>query len=205
MLLKAIAEVPHEGGRRTTTDSKYYQILRQWIAEGAKLDMKSPRVVKIQITPQDPVVETIGSKQQMKVVATYADEATRDVTAEAFIESGNTDVATADGAVITSLRRGEAPVLARYEGNYAATTLTVMGDRTGFVWQDPPAWGKIDEFVAAKWKRMKIAPSELCTDLEFIRRIYLDLTGLRLLRTKSTPSSRTKRKPAPNATRSWTA
>jgi len=59
-----------------------------------------------------------------------------------------------------------------------ATTLTVMGDRTGFVWQEPPSWGKIDELVAAKWKRMKIQPSELCTDLEFIRRAYLDLTGL---------------------------
>ena len=53
-----------------------------------------------------------------------------------------------------------------------------MGDRTGFVWQEPPTWGKIDELVAAKWKRMKIEPSELCTDLEFIRRVYLDLTGL---------------------------
>ena len=69
-------------------------------------------------------------------------------------------------------------MLARYEGNYAATTLTVMGDRSGFVWQPPPAWGKIDELVAAKWKRMKIEPSELCTDLEFIRRVYLDLIGL---------------------------
>jgi hypothetical protein len=69
-------------------------------------------------------------------------------------------------------------VLARYEGNYAATTLTVMGDRTGFVWKEPEAWGTIDELVAAKWKRMKIEPSGLCTDLEFIRRVYLDLTGL---------------------------
>src|SRR5204862_4671427 len=28
MLLKGIAEVPHEGGRRTTVDSRYYGILR---------------------------------------------------------------------------------------------------------------------------------------------------------------------------------
>jgi len=179
MLLKAVAEVPHEGGRRTTVDSKYYQILSQWIADGATLDMKSPRVVKIQIFPQDPVVQKIGSRQQMRVVATYADGAERDVTAEAFVESGNADVATAaSGGLISTLRRGEAPVLARYEGNYAATTLTVMGDRSGFVWKEPPTWGKIDELVAAKWKRMKIEPSELCTDLEFIRRVYLDLTGL---------------------------
>src|SRR5207244_10545718 len=112
-------------------------------------------------------------------MATFADGVVRDVTAEAFIESGNTDVATIDTAgLITTLRRGEAPVLARYEGNYAATTLTVMGDRTGFAWHEAPTWGKIDELVAAKWKRMKIEPSELCTDLEFIRRVYLDLTGL---------------------------
>jgi WD40 repeat protein/mono/diheme cytochrome c family protein len=179
MLLKAVAEVPHEGGRRTTVDSKYYQILRQWIANGATLDTNSAKVVKIQLFPQDPVVQTIGMRQQMRVVATFADGKTRDVTQEAFIESGNTDSATAEkGGLITTLRRGEAPVLARYEGNYATTTLTVMGDRSGFVWKEPPAWGEIDKLVAAKWQRMKIEPSEVCTDLEFIRRIYLDLTGL---------------------------
>src|SRR4029078_2383635 len=59
MLLKAVAEVPHEGGRRTTVDSKYYQILRQWIMEGATLDVKSTRAVKIQLFPQDPVVQMI--------------------------------------------------------------------------------------------------------------------------------------------------
>ena len=179
MLLKATAEVPHEGGRRLTRDSKYYKILLQWIADGAKLDLKTPRVVKIEILPRDPVVQEIGSRRQMQVIAKYADGLERDVTEEAFIESGNTEVATSDpGGVINTLRRGEAPVLARYEGNYAATTITVMGDRTGFTWEAPATWGKIDELVAAKWKRLKIAPSELCTDLEFIRRVYLDLTGL---------------------------
>ena len=179
MLLKAVAEVPHEGGRRTTVDSKYYQILRRWIADGATLDMKSPRVTKIEILPQDPVVQKLGSRQQMRVVASYADGATRDVTAESFVESGNGDVAAIDSSgLVTTLRRGEAPVLARYEGSYAATTITVMGDRSGFVWKEPASWGKIDELVAAKWKRMKIEPSELCTDLEFVRRVYLDLTGL---------------------------
>ena len=129
--------------------------------------------------PQDPVIDAIGDAQQMRVVATYADATTRDVTREAFIESGNTEVATADRqGVLTAVRRGEAPVLARYEGAYAATTLTVMGDRSGFVWQPPETWGRIDELVAAKWQRMKILPSGLCTDAEFLRRVYLDLTGL---------------------------
>src|SRR6185437_14634325 len=52
------------------------------------------------------------------------------------------------------------------------------GDRTGFAWSEPPAYSKVDKLVAAKWQRMKILPSGLCTDAEFVRRVYLDLTGL---------------------------
>ncbi len=179
MLLKATGAVPHEGGQRTKMDEKYYQILRAWIADGVKLDLNSPRVAKIEIVPKDPVVQEIGSRQQMRVVATFADGKTRDVTAEAFIDTGNADVATTDGTgIVLTVRRGEAPILARYEGAYAATTVTVMGDRAGFVWKDQPANNRIDELVAAKWKRMKILPSELCDDTTFIRRVSLDLTGL---------------------------
>jgi hypothetical protein len=69
-------------------------------------------------------------------------------------------------------------LLARFEGAYAATTLTVMGDRAGFVWRQPPIYNRIDELAAAKWKRMKIQPSEVCSDLDFVRRVHLDLTGL---------------------------
>ena len=179
MLLKATGAVPHEGGQRTTMDSKYYAILRQWIASGANLKTNSVRVAKIELFPRDPVVQEVGAKQQMRIIATFTDGQTRDVITEAIIESGNVDVVATDPAgLVTTLRRGEAPVLARYEGNYAATTVTVMGDRSGFVWKEQPANNKIDELVAAKWRRMKILPSELCSDSDFLRRVYLDLTGL---------------------------
>jgi len=179
MLLKAVGEVPHEGGQRMTRDSEYYAILRRWIADGTRLNTESARVSGIRIYPENPVVQATGSRQQMRVVATYSNGYSRDVTSEAFISSGNGDVvAVDDWGLITTLRRGEAPVLARFEGAYTATTLTVMGDRSGFVWEDQPANNRIDELVAAKWKRMKILPSGLCTDSDFIRRVYLDLVGL---------------------------
>jgi len=179
MLLKATGVVAHEGGQRTTPDTHLYAILRQWIADGARLDLQSPRVTRIQIYPSNPTIQSVGARQQMRVVATYADGASRDVTAYAFVETGNADVATVGpGSLVQALRRGEAPILARFEGSYAATTLTVMGDRSGFVWQAPPTHNRIDELVAVKWQRMKILPSEVCTDSEFIRRVALDLTGL---------------------------
>ena len=147
---------------------------------GPVLDLEVPRVTAITIAPSDPAILRIGGKQQMRVVATYTDGTHRDVTREAYIESGNGEVATAARpGLITSLRRGEAPILARFEGATATlTTLTVMGDRSGFVWTPSPSYGTIDELVAAKWKRLKILPSEVCNDADFLRRASLDLTGL---------------------------
>ncbi len=179
MLLKTTGAAPHEGGRLLQPGDTYYRILRAWITQGVALDMAAPKVTKIEVFPSNPVIERIGNRQQMRVLATYADGKTRDVTRESFIETGNAEVATSDrSGLMFALRRGEAAVLARYEGSYAATTLTVMGDRKGFAWEQPPAYNKIDELVAAKWQRMKIRPSGVCSDAEFIRRAYLDLTGL---------------------------
>jgi hypothetical protein len=115
----------------------------------------------------------------MAVLATYTDGTVRDVTAEAFVESSNTEVAAVDKqGLVTAVRRGEAAMLARYEGAYTATTLIVMGDRSGFAWQDVPEFNYIDKLVYEKLKQVKVLPSDLCTDAEFIRRVYLDLTGL---------------------------
>lgn len=179
MLLKPTGAAPHEGGVLMNPGEPYYELLRNWIADGSKLNPATPRVTRIAISPIDPVVQQVGSRQQFRIMATYADGRVRDVTQEAFIETGNQEVATVDRhGLASTLRRGEAPLLARFEGAYAATTLTVMGDRTGFTWTQPPAFNPVDELVAAKWKRMKIQPSELCSDSDFIRRVYLDLTGL---------------------------
>jgi WD40 repeat protein/mono/diheme cytochrome c family protein len=179
MLLKASGAVPHVGGALTKPGEPYYELLRNWIGNGARLNLKTPRVQKIEIQPANPIVQRPGERQQFRVLATYADGKIKDVTREAFIESGNSEVASSDKTgLLTAVRRGEAPVLARFEGAYVATMLLVMGERDGFVWKDPPVFNKIDELTAAKWKRMKIQPSELADDLDFLRRVHLDLTGL---------------------------
>lgn len=179
MLLKTTGSAPHVGGQLTKPGDAYYAILRAWIADGAKVDFKTPRVIGIEVLPTNPIVDRTGQRQQMRIIARYADGRVRDVTREAFIESGNTEVATTFGnGVLIAQRRGEAPILARFEGSYAASTLTVMGDREGFQWVDPAKNNKVDELTAAKWKRVQTLPSELCTDAEFIRRVSIDLTGL---------------------------
>ena len=149
MLLKATGMVPHEGGQLTKDDSRYHRIIKTWIGDGATVDMKARRVREIKLYPQNPVVEEIGATQQFRVVAFYEDGLVRDVTREALVTSGNGEVAEHDPlSLMTTLRRGEAPILARFEGRYAATTLTVMGDRSGFAWKEPTANNRIDQLVS---------------------------------------------------------
>jgi len=179
MLLKPSGAVPHQGGMVIKPGEPSYELLRAWIADGVKLDLKSPRVTGIDILPKAPIMPLPGMKQQMAVMATYSDGSTRDVSAEAFIETSNQEVATVDKqGLVSALRRGEATMLARYEGNYTATTLIVMGDRSGFAWKEVPEYGHIDQLVDEKLKLVKVLPSDLCDDGDFLRRIYLDLTGL---------------------------
>lgn len=179
MLLKASGAVPHVGGQLTKPGEPYYEIIRKWISAGCELELSDPKVASISLEPEKPTIQNLGGRQQFRVLATYTDGTVRDVTGEAFLESGNTEVADVNRAgVVTAIRRGEAPVLARFEGAYAATTLTAMGNREGFAWDAPETWTEVDELVAAKWERMKIRPSGLCSDEEFIRRVSLDLTGL---------------------------
>jgi hypothetical protein len=179
MLLKTSGSVPHQGGVLTSAGEPYYELLRAWIAQGVKLDLNSPRVKSIAITPGSAVIGLPGQKQQFAVLATYADGKVRDVSVEAFVESSNTEVATIDRAgTVTAVRRGEATVMARYEGAYAAATLIVMGDRTGFAWKPMPEYNWIDALVYDKLKQVKVQAAEVCTDSEFIRRLYLDLTGV---------------------------
>ena len=179
MLLKATGSIPHVGGVRTDVDSRYYKTIRAWITGGAKLDQKVSRVTSIDVSPKNPIIPRAGMKQQMTVMATFSDGTVRDVSREAFIESGNIEVIEADeDGLLTVLRRGEGPVLIRYEGNYAATTLTVMGDRSGFAWEEPEHYNYIDKHVYNKLQRVKVLPSDICTDEEFVRRVYIDVTGL---------------------------
>ncbi|TWT54196.1 translocation protein TolB [Rubripirellula amarantea] len=179
MLRKPLGLSPHQGGTLMTSGDPNHVILHRWIADGSHLNLKTAKVKRLEVFPVNPIVESTKAQQQVRVVAYYPDGASRDVTQDAFIESGNTEVATAaDGGMLSALRRGEAPILARYEGTYAATTLTVMGDRSDYQEVATESWGKVDELVAKKWQRVKVVPSELCDDATFLRRVHLDLTGL---------------------------
>lgn len=180
MLLKPTSEVPHKGGQVIKPDSRDYKLIHQWISEGVVSDVgKIQRVERLEVFPESAELSMPGYKQQMLVIAHYADGSTRDVTREAKFTSSSIDVAkVTDDGVVTAERRGETAILTRYEGAYSTNGIIVMGDRSGFEWAETQVYNYIDTHVHNKLKRLKILPAELCTDEEFVRRIYFDMTGL---------------------------
>ena len=180
MLLKPTSEVPHKGGQVIKPDSRDYKLIHQWISEGVVSDVgTTQRVERLEVIPDSAELSMPGYKQQMLVIAHYADGSTRDVTREAKFTSSSNDVAkVTDDGVVTAERRGETAILTRYEGAYSTNGIIVMGDRSGFEWAETPVYNYIDTHVHNKLKRLKILPAELCTDEEFVRRIYFDMTGL---------------------------
>ena len=180
MLLKPIGAVPHEGKTLFHPGSRPYNVIYQWIKEGANFDPDAPgaRPNKLEVIPAEVNLDLAGRTQDLIVIAHYPDGSTRDVTRQTIMSSNSVDVAKVVGNRVTALRRGEAAMLIRYEGNYGAVNVSVMGDRSGYVFAPMPEYNFVDKHINAKLEKMKILPSELCTDDEFLRRVYLDLTGI---------------------------
>ena len=180
MLLKPTTQVPHEGGHVLQVGTRRYNVLLEWITQGAKYepDPGTARPVSLELLPKEAALDLPGRTQRLIVLAHYPDGSVRDVTRDAVMSSNSIEIAAIKGNEITGLRRGEASILVRYEGNYAALNVSIMGDRTGFVFAPMPQYNFVDQFINAKLDKMKILPSEECSDADFVRRIYLDLTGL---------------------------
>ena len=51
MLMKPSGAVPHVGGVLINPGEPRYELIRNWIAQGVKLDMNTSRVTKIEVTP----------------------------------------------------------------------------------------------------------------------------------------------------------
>lgn len=178
MLQKPAAEVPHEGRQVFKVDSWQYNLLRDWIREGAKNEAVTERANRLEILPKEITLRAAGLDQHVVALAHYPDGKVRDVTRDVVLASNNDEVALVKGASVRGVRRGEAAIQVRYEGNYATVEVAVMGAREGFQWVDVPEHNYIDKHVNAKLKKVKVLPSELSSDAEFVRRVSLDITGL---------------------------
>ncbi|MEX2215503.1 MAG: DUF1549 domain-containing protein [Phycisphaeraceae bacterium] len=179
ILRKATATVPHEGGRRFAADSAEYRTLLRWIAQGAPDDDKNlPALVKLSVEPREVVLTEPTSSVQLKVEATFANGTKRDVTSLAVYELSNLSATVSPAGLVERVKAGQTTAIVRFLHLQEPARIAFVPARPNFTWADPPANNYIDMAVFAKLRTLRMNPSPLCSDTEFVRRVYLDLLGL---------------------------
>lgn len=181
MLLKPTTAVPHKGGKRFDVDSVDYRILSGWIASGApgpKPD--DPRIVRTELLPSHVILDP-NSTQQLIVLAHFSDGHTEDVTRWAKYTSANETVSqVADNGEAKVVGFGEGAITAWYLSRIAIATITVP--YTNHIAKSTFTRAKhrnlIDDLVLEKLQSLNLPPSPRCSDSEFIRRVFIDATGV---------------------------
>jgi hypothetical protein len=172
--------VPHTGGKRFANDSEYYQTLLRWLEAGVPKDPPEvPTVVGLDLYPPKAVLEGKDTTQQFIARAKYSDGTDRDVTNLALFLTNNDNSApiTPDG-LVTAAARGEAFIMARFATQNVGSQVLVLPKDLQYTPPTTPPVNYVDELVDAKLRRIRVLPSDVCSDEVFLRRATIDVTGL---------------------------
>lgn len=177
---KSIGKVPHTGGQKFAVGEQYYNDLVRWVDAGGPQDpagIATP--VSVDLFPKTALLDGKGSTQQLIVRAKYSDGSERDVTSLAlFLSSNDSSGKVSPNGLVTAGDRGEAFVMARFSTFTVGVPFIVLPKDLKFSFPTTPEKNYIDTLVNAKLKNLRIAPSAICSDEVFLRRIFIDLTGM---------------------------
>lgn len=179
LLQKPLMHVPHEGGRRFDEAFPEYQTLKTWIEQGLHDDPAgSPSLVRLEVSPVQKTVEVHSDPVQIQATAQFSDGTSRDVTQLSVFESSAIDMDVSRDGSISVDSTGLTTVTVRYLNQQQAVRLEVIAVRPDFEFRAPEPNSFIDEHIFAQLKRLRINPSSVCDETVFLRRAYLDATGL---------------------------
>ncbi len=181
ILKKPTLGIEHEGGQRFEAGSPAYRTLVQWIKQGMPFSRSNEAsLVQIKVFPRERRYEK-DAKQRLLVQAEFSDGAVRDVTSLADFASTEKEMARVDeqGLVSVGNVSGEGVVIARFMGLVDVSRITVPADQSlpDGTYASLPANNDIDRLVYARLKKLGFAPSETCSDSDFLRRASLDAIG----------------------------
>ncbi|MCE9528714.1 MAG: DUF1553 domain-containing protein [Planctomycetales bacterium] len=184
LLAKGSGQIPHGGGRLISPGSREYEVLRGWLATGAKLDeVEASRIKKLSVTPGEKLLVP-GEGYQLQVEALFADGSKEDVTGLCGYKSHDERTATVDKqGLVKAVGIGDVAIAVRFRDEPVMVMALVARPGEEVVetpGSDAPRTPEnfIDEQILAKLRRLKIPAAGLADDATFLRRARLDVTGL---------------------------
>lgn len=181
LLRKATGELPHGGGQRFEISSSPYDLLNEWIRQGARrTPSDAPKLQRIAVEP--PAASLTPNEQtNLRVVAYYSNGSERDVTDSAAFQSNDQTIATISqsGVLKSGPLPGETAVMVRYMNNIAVCNVRIplAFDTTEDEYDSLPSDHPIDRLVWQKLKLLGMLPSKSTDDATFQRRAYLRIIG----------------------------
>lgn len=180
LLTKATLAVPHAGGLRFKPGTLEYKVIAEWIAAGMPAPSeKDPQLQRLEVLPNQRTL-TPEASQQLVVRAHFNDGHVEDVTHWARYASNEESIATVDEAGKVSTKGvGETAITVVYgsQVTFARVAVPFPNEVKEADYRAFRPVNYIDEKVIAKLHELKILPSDLASDDEFLRRVYLDVIG----------------------------
>ena len=193
-LRKPTLDLEHGGDQRFAADSPQAEMIRHWIAQGAKRKL-SRHLVALAVAPELIAVPAGDARPAvpLRVVASFDDGVERDVTALAVYAVSNDGALQVSSEGIVSVQgAGRHNVFVRFLSQVVAVAVTspfpaspslttgeprpavAAADVTGIT-QPSRSW--IDEQIELVLQQLDLAPGPPANDATFLRRLMLDLTG----------------------------
>ena len=179
-LLKPTMQEKHRGKLRFKKNSWEYNLILNWIKNGAKNDSKTtPEFDRLEVSPSALHFSKTGQTQKLQVIVHWQDGSSEDITELTRFRSNDEAIATVDeNGVVTITGKGDTHVIAFYDnGVQPIPVLQPVTEQIGDAFPNLAPPTKIDQLIIAKLRKLGVVPSEICSDEEFLRRASLDLTG----------------------------
>ncbi|MGV3486583.1 MAG: DUF1549 and DUF1553 domain-containing protein [Planctomycetaceae bacterium] len=178
-LLKATAQIAHEGGKRFDPESPEYRILEGWIEQGLpRPNSAAPVVTELEVTPDNFVMWMPQQEVALQVTAIFSDGSRQEVSRLAVYEPSDPLVRVTVDGVVQFDQPGVVTVLVRYLNGQFPVRLACRPAVSQFAWSAPPSENFIDDFVFERLKQLRLNPASTASDSVFLRRVTLDLLGV---------------------------
>lgn len=179
VLQKATNVDEHEGGERMKVGSWEYNVFHNWLKQGGEGVTAPSTLAKLQVEPAELNFKDKGEQVQFKVIAIWDDGSKEDVTPLCRFSTNDDQIAdVTESGLVTSVEPGDTHVVVFYDNGITPVPVirpvsNLTGDNYPVV--DTPT--KVDELVVAKLRKLGVVPSEEASDMMFLRRVSLDMTG----------------------------